>query len=55
MRANLFLNNWADLLGEEKRDDYLDYNALLQSDEEFLELSSLYYNADESDFEFCDE
>ena len=38
----LFLDNWSDILGESNEDQrFLDYEALLQSDDEFLILTSL--------------
>lgn len=38
---NLFLTHWSDIHGESKEDDYIDYEALLQSDDEFLCFESL--------------
>ena len=38
---SLYLANWSDVLGEPVRDDYIDYQALLGSDDEFLVLESL--------------
>lgn len=42
MKADLFLTNWADIIGETEETNYIDYDALLQSDDEFLILSSLF-------------
>lgn len=53
MKARLFLENWSDVMGETERDDYLDYNALIESDDEFLCLESLFLDNDFA--EFCNE
>jgi len=45
--ANLFLSNWSDILGDSGNDQYLDYDALIQSDDEFLCLESLMLDAEE--------
>lgn len=41
MASELFLSNWSDILGEPKIDQYIDYEALIASDDEFLCLESL--------------
>lgn len=40
MTANLFLANWADL-NESESQQYIDYETLINSDDEFLCLCSL--------------
>lgn len=47
MSSELFLINWSDILGESKKDQYLDYDALLASDDEFLCLESLIVDAED--------
>lgn len=42
MRAELFLSNWSDVLGEKQDEPILDYEALLASDDEFLILTSVF-------------
>ena len=42
MQANLFLSNWSDVLGSSQDQDYLDYESLLTSDDEFLILTSIF-------------
>lgn len=46
MASELFLSNWGDILGESRKDVYIDYDALLQSDDEFLCLESLIIDAE---------
>lgn len=49
---NLFLDNWSDIMGtRSENQDYIDYEALLQSDDEFLCLTSLI----DEDYEFLDD
>lgn len=49
--TQLFLVNWSDVIGNSnQRDDYLDYEALVSSDDEFLCLSSI-YGSDEADYD----
>jgi len=40
MTANLFLANWSDLNANESQ-DYIDYETLINSDDEYLCLSSM--------------
>ena len=47
---DLFLANWSDILGDSKEPSYIDYEALLQSDDEYLCLESLF--SDEDSWEF---
>lgn len=47
MSSELFLSNWGDILGESKKDQYIDYDALLASDDEFLCLESLIVDAED--------
>lgn len=46
MSCELFLSNWGDILGESKNDQYIDYDALIASDDEFLCLESLILDAE---------
>lgn len=43
---DLYLANWCDVFGDSKRDEYIDYVALLASDDEFLCLESLLSDSD---------
>jgi len=45
MITNLFLANWADLNATESQ-QYIDYEALINSDDEFLCLESLLLDCD---------
>lgn len=47
MSCELFLSNWGDILGESKKDQYIDYDALIASDDEFLCLESLILDAED--------
>ena len=47
MSSELFLSNWGDILGESKKDQYLDYDSLIASDDEFLCLESLIVDAED--------
>jgi len=42
MKVELFLSNWSDVLGESQEKTYIDYEALLTSDDEFLILTSIF-------------
>ena len=47
MQGELFLSNWGDILGDSKKDQYIDYDALIASDDEFLCLESLIVDAED--------
>ena len=47
MSSELFLSNWGDILDESKKDQYIDYDALIASDDEFLYLESLIVDAED--------
>lgn len=47
MSCELFLSNWGDILGESKIDQYIDYDALISSDDEFLCLESLIVDSED--------
>jgi hypothetical protein len=51
MKAELFLSNWADILGT-NNENYIDYDSLIQSDCEFLEAVS--FDCDPSHYDFLD-
>lgn len=43
LRSELFLSSWADINGDlNTKDEYIDYDALIESDDEYLCLSSLF-------------
>ena len=52
MKAELFLSNWSDILGT-NRNDYIDYDALIQSDLEFLEAVS--FDCEPENYDFLDD
>lgn len=47
MPVDLFLSNWSDLGLVKPEPDYIDYDALLASDDEFLCLESLIVDAED--------
>jgi hypothetical protein len=51
MSTNLFLANWSDIT-EIENQNYIDYEALLASDDEFLALCSLDYDLSFDDDEY---
>lgn len=50
MMTQLFLSNWSDILGTSAKSGYLDYEALVSSDDEYLCLSSI-YASNEADYD----
>lgn len=52
MKAELFLSNWSDILGESNEEKIIDYNTLLASDDEYLILESIFFNAKEMEDQF---